>query len=209
MALPKLATAKYELQLPSTAETIKSVKEIITNCTFGAIDVNKLPLFDIEYIFIKLRAKSVGEKAKVSVTCPDDKETKVDIEINLDQIDMTMKEDHSNIININDEVTMTMGYPMLKDFANVNVDTNDTDAAFSLIKNSVQSVSEGDKVHRRVDFTDIELEEFIDSLDTEQLGKVMNFYTTMPKLRHVVKVTNPKTKVQSDVVIEGLASFLA
>ena len=235
MALPKLATAKYELQLPSTAETIKyrpflvkeqkvlmmaneskdqkqvieSVKEIITNCTFGAIDVNKLPLFDIEYIFIKLRAKSVGEKAKVSVICPDDKETKVDIEINLDQIDMTMKEDHSNIININDEVTMTMGYPMLKDFANVNVDTNDTDAAFSLIKNSVQSVSEGDKVHRRVDFTDIELEEFIDSLDTEQLGKVMNFYTTMPKLRHVVKVTNPKTKVQSDVVIEGLASFLA
>ena len=235
MALPKLATATYELQLPSTAETVKyrpflvkeqkvlmmaseskdnkqiteAVRNIVTNCTFGKLDVDKLPLFDIEYIFIKLRAKSVGEKAMVSVLCQDDKKTRVPVEVNLDQIDMTMKEDHSNIINITDEVSINMGYPMLRDFTNTKTNVDDTSAAFSLIKMCISSVSEGNKTHERVDFTDKDLDEFIDSLNTEQLGKVMKFFDTMPKLRHVAKVVNPNTKHESEIVIEGLASFLA
>ena len=235
MALPKLATATYELQLPSTAETVKyrpflvkeqkvlmmaseskdnkqiteAVRNIVTNCTFGKLDVDKLPLFDIEYIFIKLRAKSVGEKAMVSVLCPDDKKTRVPVEVNLDQIDMTMKEDHSNIINITDKVSINMGYPMLRDFTNTKTNVDDTSAAFSLIKMCISSVSEGNKTHERVDFTDKDLDEFIDSLNTEQLGKVMKFFDTMPKLRHVAKVVNPNTKHESEIVIEGLASFLA
>ena len=145
----------------------------------------------------------------VSVLCPDDKKTRVPVEVNLDQIDMTMKEDHSNIINITDEVSINMGYPMLRDFTNTKTNVDDSSAAFSLIKMCISSVSEGNKTHERVDFTDKDLDEFIDSLNTEQLGKVMKFFDTMPKLRHVAKVVNPNTKHESEIVIEGLASFLA
>ena len=120
-----------------------------------------------------------------------------------------MKEDHSNIINITDEVSINMGYPMLRDFTNTKTNVDDTSAAFSIIKMCISSVSEGNKTHERVDFTDKDLDEFIDSLNTEQLGKVMKFFDTMPKLRHVAKVVNPNTKHESEIVIEGLASFLA
>ena len=172
MALPKLATATYELELPSTAEIIKYrpflvkeqkvlmmaseskeekqiievYKNIIKSC-IGNLDVDKLFMFDIEYIFIKLRAKSVGETAKITVVT-DDKETKAVVDVNLDQIDMTVKEDHNNIININDEISLTMKYPLISDFAG-STSSNDSDAGFELMKKCIESVNEGDKIHRQ------------------------------------------------------------
>ena len=234
MALPKLATATYELELPSSAEIIKyrpflvkeqkvlmmaseskedkqiveAVKSIIKSCTFDKVDVDNIPMFDLEYIFIKLRAKSVGETAKVSVTCPDDEKTKAIVEINLDKIDMTIKEDHTNIINITDDVSLTLKYPLIDDFKNFKEQEGST-SFFGLIKKCVESVTEGETIHKRIDFTDKELDEFIDSLNSAQLSKIMKFFETMPRLRHVVEVENPKTKVKSEVVIEGLANFLA
>ena len=234
MALPKLATATYELELPSSAEIIKyrpflvkeqkvlmmaseskedkqiieAVKSIIKSCTFDKVDVDNIPMFDLEYIFIKLRAKSVGETAKVSVTCPDDEKTKAIVEINLDKIDMTIKEDHTNIINITDDVSLKLKYPLIDDFKNFKEQEGST-SFFGLIKKCVESVTEGETIHKRIDFTDKELDEFIDSLNSAQLSKVMKFFETMPRLRHVVEVENPKTKVKSEVVIEGLANFLA
>ncbi len=236
MALPKLATATYELELPSSAEIITyrpflvkeqkvlmmaseskedkqiidAVKNIIKSCTFDKVDVNNIPMFDLEYIFIKLRAKSVGETAKVTVTCPDDEKTKAIVEINLDKIDMTIKEDHTNIINITDDVSLDLKYPLIDDFKSFDSeDSNTSKNFFGLIKKCVASVTEGKTIHRRIDFTDKELDEFIDSLNSAQLSKVMKFFETMPRLRHVVEVENPKTKVKSEVVIEGLANFLA
>ena len=234
MALPKLATATYELELPSTAETIKyrpflvkeqkvlmmaseskddkqiveAVKNIIKSCTFDKLDVDNIPMFDLEYIFIKLRAKSVGETAKVSVKCPDDETTKAIVEINLDKLDMTIKEDHTNIINITDDVSLTLKYPRIDDFKGFDKEQNST-TFFELIKKCVDSVTEGETIHKRIDFTDKELDDFIDSLDGNQLTKITKFFETMPRLRHVVEVENPKTKVKSEVVIEGLANFLA
>ena len=234
MALPKLATATYELELPSSAETIKyrpflvkeqkvlmmaseskddkqiinAVKNIIKSCTFDKVDVDNIPMFDLEYIFIKLRAKSVGETAKVTVTCPDDNKTKAIIEVNLDKLDMTIKEDHTNIINITDDVSLNLKYPIIDDFKGFN-EKQESTTFFDLIKKCVDSVNEGETIHRRIDFTDKELDEFIDSLNGEQLQKVMKFFETMPRLRHVVEVENPKTKVKSEIVIEGLANFLA
>lgn len=234
MALPKLATATYELELPSTAEIIKyrpflvkeqkvlmmaseskedkqiveAVKNIIKSCTFDKLDVNKLPMFDIEYIFIKLRAKSVGETAKVTVTCPDDEKTRAIVNINLDELDMTVKDDHSNKINITDDVSITMNYPLIDDFKDFDKGQGST-GFFDLIKKCIDEVVEGETIHKRIDFTNEDLNEFIDSLNSAQLSKIMKFYETMPRLRHVVEVENPKTKVKSEVVIEGLANFLA
>jgi len=234
MALPKLATATYELELPSSAETIKyrpflvkeqkvlmmaseskddkqiidAVKNIIKSCTFDKVDVDNIPMFDLEYIFIKLRAKSVGETAKVTVKCPDDETTKAIVEINLDKLDMTVKEDHTNIINITDDVSLNLKYPIIDDFKGFN-EKQESTTFFDLIKKCVESVTEGETTHRRIDFTDRELDEFIDSLNGNQLTKVIKFFETMPKLRHVVEVENPKTKVKSEIVIEGLANFLA
>tara|TARA_B100001094_G_scaffold333338_1_gene410878 strand:- start:1295 stop:1999 length:705 start_codon:yes stop_codon:yes gene_type:complete len=234
MALPKLATATYELELPSTAEIIKyrpflvkeqkvlmmaseskedkqiveAVKNIIKSCTFDKLDVNKLPMFDIEYIFIKLRAKSVGETAKISVTCPDDNKTRAIVNINLDELDMTVKDDHSNKINITDDVSITMNYPLIDDFKDFDKGQGST-GFFDLIKKCIDEVIEGETIHKRIDFTNEDLNEFIDSLNSAQLSKIMKFYETMPRLRHVVEVENPKTKVKSEVVIEGLANFLA
>ena len=234
MALPKLATATYELELPSTAETIKyrpflvkeqkvlmmaseskddkqiveAVKNIIKSCTFDKVDVDNIPMFDLEYIFIKLRAKSVGETAKVTVTCPDDEKTKAIIEVNLDKLDMTVKEDHTNVINITNDISLNLSYPKIDDFKGFDKEQNST-TFFELIKKCIESVTEGETIHKRIDFTDKELDEFIDSLNGEQLQKVMKFFETMPRLRHVVEVENPKTKVKSEIVIEGLANFLA
>lgn len=236
MALPRLDTPTYEITIPSTGETTKyrpflvkeqkvlmmaseskedkqiveAVKNIIKSCTFDKVDVNNIPMFDLEYIFIKLRAKSVGETAKVTVTCPDDEKTKAIVEINLDKIDMTIKEDHTNIINITDDVSLDLKYPLIDDFKSFDSeDSNTSKNFFGLIKKCVASVTEGKTIHRRIDFTDKELDEFIDSLNSAQLSKVMKFFETMPRLRHVVEVENPKTKVKSEVVIEGLANFLA
>ncbi len=235
MALPKLNTPVHVLELPSTGEEIKFrpflVKEqkllmlaqeseddkqifeamttIIKSCTFDRVDTETSPLFDIEYIFLKLRAKSVGEKAKLRLLCPDDEKTYVNKEIDLDKIQIQMTEGHTNITNITDKIKIVMKYPRLSDMRNVEqMGLNTVTQAFTILKHCIWEVHDGEKVYNRVDISDKDIEEFIDSFDTTQLEKVMSFFETMPKLRHITKIKNPKTKVESEITIEGLQSFL-
>ena len=235
MALPKLNTTTHVLKLPSTGEELKFrpflVKEqkllmlaqeseddkqvfeamttIINSCTFGKINTETSPLFDIEYIFLKLRAKSVGEKANIRLLCPDDQKTYVNKEIDLDKIEIQMTEGHTNIADITDKIKVIMKYPKLSDMKNVEeMGLASMAQAFTILKHCVWEVHDGDKVYNRVDISEKDIEEFIDSFDTAQLEEVMKFFETMPKLRHVTKIVNPKTKVESEITIEGLQSFL-
>ena len=233
MALPKLDTPVYELEQPSTGETIKyrpflvkeqktlmmasesdddkQVKEalagLITNCTFSKIDPYKLPLFDVEFLFLRIRGKSVGENITLSLLCPDDKETRVDKSINLEEIGVNMKVGHTNEISITDKIKMVMRYPTLNDMTDVSTNTNSVQDVFSMIKRCVHEIHDDEKVYNKVDISDTELEEFIDSLTGDQFEKVGGFFQTMPKVQHSVEVTNPKTKKKGEVVIEGIQSF--
>jgi len=233
MALPKLETPVYELEQPSTGETIKyrpflvkeqktlmmasesdddkQIKEalagLITNCTFSKIDPYKLPLFDVEFLFLRIRGKSVGEKIDLNLLCPDDNETRVNKSINLEEIGVNMKVGHTNEIDITDKIKMVMRYPTLNDMTDMSSDTNNIDDVFSMIRRCVHEIHDDKKVYNRVDMSDSELEEFIDSLTGDQFEKVGGFFETMPKVQHSVEVTNPKTKKKGEVVIEGIQSF--
>lgn len=230
MALPKLASAKYELTLPSNGEKVEfrpflvkeeklllmaqsaggekeqitAIKDIINNCTFGKVDANTLPFFDLEYVFLQLRAKSVGEKTKISVTCPDDKETKVQVEINLADIKCVTNVEHNNKIELGDGIGIMMKYPMIDIMA---AQTDKPEAAFEIIKNCVDSIYDAENVTDRKDMDEKELNEFIESMTHEQFEKMNNFFTTMPRVKEEVKVKNPNTGVESTVVLEGMASF--
>ena len=232
MALPKLNTLTYELQLPSTGEKLKYrpflVKEqkalmiaqesddeklmentfaqIINDCVLDDVNPYKMPMFDIEYIFLKIRGKSVGEKVKLNVLCPDDKETYVDVEIDLEKVDVQMDENHTNVIQITDNISMIMKYPCLGNITGLTVDTG-TENLFSLIKKCIHEIHDGDTVHNKVDMSEKELDEFIDSMSTENFEGLSNFFETMPKLQHVIKTKNPKTKKKVEITIEGLQSF--
>ena len=235
MALPKLDTQTYSLVLPSTGQEIKyrpflvkeqkllmmaqeskeqtniseTMSNVISSCTFNNINPNQIPLFDIEYIFLKIRSKSVGETQEIRVLCPDDGETYGNVTLNLDEIEVQMTEGHTNEINLTDKIKIIMKYPQLKDMRGLDsIDTTQMEQIFAVMKHCVWEVHDGDKVYNRVDITDKDIEDFIDSFDNQQLESILNFFTTMPKLRHAVKVTNPKTKVESELVLEGLESFL-
>jgi len=232
MALPRLDTPTYELQLPSTGDTIKyrpflvkeqkllmmakesedntqvyqMVKDLIASCTFDVIKPEELPIFDIEYIFIKLRAKSVGETVEVTVTCPDDNKTKIDVKVNLDDIEVQMDAAHSNTVQLTSNIKMIMNYPKLD---TVDIDaTDDYEGMFKMVRNCVGQIEIDDVVQNRIDFSDKELDDFIDSMNTEQFKSVTSFFDTMPKVRHVIQVINPKTKVKGEVLVEGLNNFL-
>jgi len=233
MALPKLETKTYTLTLPSTgkeikyrpflvkeqktllmaqesnndSETIDAMSQLIKDCTFGKVDPKVCPLFDAEYIFLKLRSKSVGEKAEIKVTCPDDEKTKVNVTINLEDIECTMTDDHSNIVKITDTVKVVFGYPLINSFKSVN-NKNQTEVMFDMIQNCVEEIHYGEDIYNKVDISPKELTEFFDSLNTEQFKNVSDFFESMPKLRHVVEVTNPETKVKGEVLLQGLQSFL-
>ena len=235
MALPKLNTPQYQLELPSTGGKIKyrpflvkeqkllmmaqeskneteiadAISAIITSCTDGVIDAKNSPLFDVEYVFLQLRAKSVGETADVKVKCPDDDKTFADVKIKLDDVDVHMTADHTNVVEVTDNIKVIMKYPVLNDMRKVNNQGNQVDNVFGLLKSCIHEVHDGDMVHSRVDMNDKDIEEFVDSLNTAQFEGLMNFFNTMPKLRHTINVTNPKTKVKSEVLLEGLDSFLA
>tara|TARA_B100000427_G_scaffold77838_1_gene63469 strand:- start:381 stop:1088 length:708 start_codon:yes stop_codon:yes gene_type:complete len=235
MALPKLNTPQYQLELPSTGGKIKyrpflvkeqkllmmaqeskneteiadAISAIITSCTDGVIDAKNSPLFDVEYVFLQLRAKSVGETADVKVKCPDDDKTFTDVKIKLDDVDVHMTADHTNVVEVTDKIKVIMKYPVLNDMRKVNNQANQVDNVFGLLKSCIHEVHDGDVVHSRVDMNDKDIEEFVDSLNTAQFEGLMNFFNTMPKLRHTINVTNPKTKVKSEVLLEGLDSFLA
>ena len=233
MALPKLDTPVYELEQPSTGETIKyrpflvkeqktlmmasesnddkQVKEalagLISNCTFSKIDPFKIPIFDIEFLFLRIRGKSVGEKIDLSLLCPDDNKTRVNKSINLEEIGVNMKVDHTNEINITDNIKIVMRYPTLNDMTDVSGEKNNVEDVFSMIRRCVHEIHDGEKVYNKVDMSNSELEEFVDSLTADQFGELTKFFETMPKVQHAVEVTNPKTKKKGEVVIEGIQSF--
>ena len=234
MALPRVNTPVYDLELPSTGETIKYrpflLKEqktlmmaeeskdekelmnvmgsLISSCTFDSVDPNTAPMFDIEYIFLKIRTKSVGSKVDLNVTCPDDGETKVPVTIDLDEIDVQMLEDHSNEVQIDEKIKITYRYPILKDMMNLSSSVTDIEKVFSVLNKCISSITFGDDVYQKSDITESEIENFIGELTTQQFEKLVAFFNSMPKLRHSIEITNPKTKVKSEVVVEGLQSFL-
>ena len=233
MALPKLDTPIYELELPSTGEKIKYrpflVKEqknlmlasesedeteiqnalanIISECTFGKINPFEVPLFDIEFMFLRIRGKSVGEQIKLNVLCPDDNKTRTDITINLEDIDVHMEATHNNEISVTDNITIFMRYPTLKDMTNIGTDTSDVATVFNLIKSCVAEIRDEKTVHNRIDISEKEMEEFIDNLPSATFETLGEFFNIMPKVQHPIKVTNPKTKKKGEVIIEGIQSF--
>ena len=232
MALPKVSNITYELELPSTGESIKYrpflVKEqktlmiaqesddnkaienafasIISDCTFGELDAYNLPMFDVEYVFLQMRGRSVGEKIKLTVLCPDDEKTKVNVEIDLKDVNIQVKEEHTNIVQVTDDVHIVMRYPTLKDMAGYN-NTGQIDSIFDMIRRCVHEIHDGETVHNRVDISNKELDEFIESMTTESFEKLSAFFETMPKLLHEIEVKNPKTKKKTTIPIEGLQSF--
>ena len=233
MALPKLDTPKYQLTLPSTGEIIdyrpmlvkeqkvimmaqesddqkeimNGMADLISSCTFGKLDARNLPMFDVEYIFLKIRAKSVGEVIDLSVICPDDGVTSVVKRVNIGEIDLQISENHTNKIDITENIKLYLNYPILSDISIIN-DEDDTDTTFKMICRCFKELHSGDEVYHRVDIKDSDINEFLDQLNTEQFMGVTNFFETMPKLRHTIEVTNPKTNVTSEVLLEGLQSFL-
>ena len=239
MPLPKIATPTYELDLPSTGETIKYrpflvkeekllvlalesedtkqitnvIKAVLKSCiqTKG-IKIETLPTFDIEYLFLNIRGKSVGEEIEVNVICPDDEETQVPVSINIDDIQIEVTDDHDNKIQLDDSLMMEMKYPSLEEFIKNNFDfkeTNQMDQSFALIASCIDKIYNEDEVWATADFTKKEVNEFLEQMNSSQFKDIENFFETMPKLSHTIKVINPKTKVKSDVVLEGLASFFA
>jgi len=232
MGLPKLNSANYELSLPSTGATIKYrpflVKEqkalmiaqeseddkviestfaqIINDCVADNVDPYKMPMFDIEYVFLKIRSKSVGEIAELRVTCPDDEETKVNVSIPLEEVDVQMKENHTNVITLTDEISVIMRYPCLGDMKGFNA-LGETKSLFEMVKRCIHEVHDGKEVYRRVDMSEKDLEDFIDSMSSKNFESVGEFFSSMPKLSYDLEVVNPKTKVKSVIPIEGLQSF--
>ena len=239
MPLPKIATPTYELELPSTGETIQyrpflvkeekllvialesedtkqittAIKTVIKNCILTKnVKVESLPTFDIEYLFLNIRGKSVGEELEVNVICPDDEETQVAIKINLDDIQVQKNEEHSNRIKVDQNIMMEMKYPSLDQFIKNNFDfdnKNAMDQSFDLIGSCIDKIYTEDEVWSTSDVTKKELADFLESMNSSQFKDIEKFFETMPKLSHTIKVTNPKTQVESEVVLEGLASFFA
>ena len=232
MALPKLNIPTHRLTLPSTGdevkfrpflvkeqklllmaqqsdnekETIDNMIQMIENCT--SLNVTNLPVFDVEYLFLKIRAKSVGDIIQLNLLCPDDGITYVNTTLDLNDVEVQIDETHKNIIDITDDVKMIMKYPQMSDVQLNNVSQTETESVFEMLKKCILEVHNGDEIINSVDMKTEEISDFVDSLNTEQFENVMQFFNTMPKVRHVVEVTNPKTGVKSEVLLEGLQSFL-
>ena len=239
MPLPKISTPTYELELPSTGQTIKyrpflvreekllvlalesedtkqittAIKTVIKNCieTRG-IKVESLPTFDIEFLFLNIRGKSVGEEIEVNIICPDDEETLVPVSINVDDIQVQKNPDHNKQIKVDDSIMMEMKYPSLDQFIKSNFDftaDNTMDQSFDLISSCIDKIYTEDEVWAAGDVTKKELTEFLDQMNSSQFKEIEKFFETMPRLSHKVKVKNPNTEVESEVVLEGLSSFFA
>ena len=234
MSLPVLNNPNYEMEIPSTGEKItyrpflvkeqkilmmaqesadesnmiRAIGDIVKSCTFDKIDrPHDMPTFDLEYMFLMIRAKSVGSDIELKVTCPDDGETVVDHKINLDDIKVQHTEGHTNQVMLTDEIGVEMRYPtmdMVRGFALDNV--NFTELSFELIRNSVKTVFDKEQVYDEMSVKD--LDAFIEQMNTAQFEKISDFFETMPKLSHTVKVTNPNTGVENEIKLEGLQSFL-
>jgi len=232
MALPKLETPVHNLILPSSGEQIKfrpflvkeqkllilaeesknqdelydTLKTIIDNCTFNKLPIKSLPMFDIEYLFLKVRAKSVGSKINVNVTCADDNETKVQAEVDLDDVEIQMDEQHTNIIQISDDIKLVMQYPILEDVKKLK--NTSTLEMFNIINKCVKELHHGEKIYNGPDMSEKDLNDFFESMSPDQFNQVNEFFDSMPRLRHYVTVVNPNTKIESKVLMEGLDNFL-
>lgn len=231
MALPKPPRPEYSTTIPSTGKKIKyqpfTVKEekvlvlaaesedmdeignaignVLTNCiTTAGVDVQELALFDVEFLFLRARAKSIGEKLQLRVS--DEDGTQVETELNVDSVKVQRDPDHTDIIKISDDVTLKMKYPDLHFFAEgVKVDT--IHESTETMARCVSQIVVGEEVYSREDMTSEEIVEWLDALTTEQFTKIMEFFQTMPKLRHVIKLKNPNTGKTFETVLEGLADF--
>ncbi len=241
MPLPKITTPTYELVLPSTGKKIKyrpflvkeekililalesenikqittSVKSILKECiqTRG-VKIDTLPIFDIEYLFLNVRGKSVSEALELIVTCPDDGKTTVPVKVYIDEIGVIKDPDHSNDIKLDDKLTLRLKYPSLDEFIKNNFDFNSRDEgalqqSFEIIATCIDQVYNEEESWAASDCTKKELIEWVETLNTNQFKLIESFFTSMPKLSHTIKVKNPNTKVESDVTLEGLASFFA
>jgi len=239
MPLPTISTPTYELELPSTGKTIKyrpflvkeekllvlaletentkeisnAIKAVLKNCiqTRG-VKVESLPTFDIEYLFLNIRGKSVGEEIEVNLIAPDDGETSVPVTINIDDIKVQKKEDHTNKIKLDDNLMMEMKYPSLDQFIKNNFDMSGNvgiDQSFDLIASCVDKIYNEEEVWDTADVTKKELIDFLEQMNSIQFKQIEKFFETMPKLSHEITFINPKTKVESTVVLEGLSSFFA
>ena len=235
MALPVLTIPTYELEVPSTDEKIKyrpflvkeekillialesgenkdivrAVKEIVSECTFNKLNFGKLPMFDVEYIFLQIRAKSVGEISDLNLLCPDDGKTYAKAEVDLTEIQVQVDEEHNSKVELTDEMGMIMTYPNIDSTIDIGVTDINASNMLDVIITCIEQIYDkgGEEVHMAVDSTKKELTEFIEQLNTEQFKKVQKFFDTMPKLTHTVEIENPKTKVKSEVVLNGLNDF--
>ena len=237
MALPKVGYPTFELELPSTGKTVKyrpflvkeekvlllaletqdekevlnAVKDLIKNCVISRIKVDTLPSFDLEYLFLKIRAASIGEMVTLTVTCLDDNETKAESEINLNDVEVFKPEGHDKKIMFEDGMGIVMKYPSMQQFIEREFLQKDmkTDEVYGFIADSIDQIFTEDEVYDSSTTTKKEFRTFVDSLTTTQFGKIQQFYETCPKLSHTFKVTNPNTGKESEYTIEGLQSFFA
>ena len=236
MTLPRINVPEYSLVVPSTDEEIKfrpflvkeeklllmaqetgdelslynAIKNLIKNCCFDKIDTDNLPLFDIEYIFLQIRAKSVGEVAQIQITCPDDEETTVLIDVDLTKIQVQMGDDHNARIQLTDDIGLLMTYPNLATvltMQNKDEETSGADAMFKMIQECMYQIWQGEETFDAMDYSDKDKKDFLENLNHEQFEKVQQFFETMPQVKHEVEVTNQNTGVKSKVMLEGMNSF--
>ena len=237
MALPVLTTPTYELEIPSTdekmkyrpflvkeekilliamesndnAEIIQAVKTIVSECTFNKLNLGQMPMFDVEYVFLQIRAKSVGEVSELKLLCQDDKKTYADAKVNLSEIEVEEIEGHTNKIELTDEMGIIMQYPTIDSFANTGITNINSSNMLDVISSCILQIydKKGEEVHFAKDQTAKELTDFIEQLNTKQFRKLQKFFDTMPRLTHTVTIENPKTKVKSEIVLSGLNDFFA
>ena len=236
MPLPKINTPTYELTLPSNGKKIKyrpflvreekilimaletenqkqitnAVVEILDACIMTrGVKVQTLATFDIEYIFLNVRSKSVGETINVNIICPDDEKTSVEVPIDLESIKVKKDKSHTNIVKIDDNLSLKLKYPSMEQFIENNFESTDETIknTMKLITSSIDMIFNEEESWNASESTEKELEEFIEQLNSKQFQTIEKFFDTMPKLSHKVKVTNPKTNVESTVILEGLAAF--
>lgn len=236
MPLPKIATPTYELEIPSTKQSIKyrpflvkeekvliiamesedskhianAVKNVISSCILTkGVKVEDLSTFDIEYLFLNIRGKSVGEDVEVLITCPDDNITQVPVVINLDEINVQIDEEHSRDIKLDNDLTLRMKYPSMNEFIKANFSAGDIGVTetFDLIASCIEQVYSEEESWAASDCTKKELLEFVEQLSSKQFKQIEKFFDTMPKLSHMIKLKNPNTGVESEVVLEGLSAF--
>jgi hypothetical protein len=235
MALPKLQVPRYELKLPSDGRRIKyrpflvkeekllllametqdqqnmvdTIKDLIVNTTnLSMPDVDNLPTFDIEYLFLQIRSKSVGESVDLMMTCPDDMETQVAVTVDLSQVEVKRNPKHSNTIKLDKTISMVMKYPKMDTFVSANFETGDQlDNVFEVTISCIDQIIDGEEVYDAKESSREELQEFLEQFDSKQFEQIQTFFETMPKLSHEIKFMNPNTKVEQTYVLEGLASF--